>query len=355
MTKPNKIIIGVLGVVVVIGFTLGVFDFMKGLQQTENKTSLKLPDVGTSIPAGWYEHRINDTHIILTKEKILPDIGATEGYAYGEQINISVLPLSLSPEKWVAQKTHIDLDDVLVREAAWSIVDNGDNIIDDGDIKFLRIEHKTPAGSALSYYVFEDERIKVFSLYPLETQSVERLDILESVMRAYTRIGDNERIRIDGAITNIGGSWAQYRNEKLGIAFEYPSVINGEHIFVSEFDYSERDGVLADGGVGFYPDIRYGLINISVQHPPFTTLEEWFAWREEQVGYSIYTEGETIIDGERALITHTPQEAGAPLHPQDNRWRTTVFFKNGILYKIFTRAVPYEEVKRIWESFEVLN
>lgn len=306
----------------------------------------------TKLPEGWYAHRKSDSFIILTKQEELPDVGATEGYAYGEQITINVLPVDAPLEEWVGQN-FIDLDDVLVKEAAWSIVDNGDGIIDDGDITFLRVEHNTPADLQLSYYVFEDDRAYIFSLYPLEPQSAERLEALESVIRNYTSIGGNERLRINGAITDIDNSWSQYSNEGLGISFEYPSIVNGEKLFVSEFGSSEKRGINTERGVSFYPDSRYGFISISVQYPPFTTLEEWFAWREEQVGYSIYTEGETIIDGQRALITHTPQEAGAPLHPQENRWRTTVFFKNGVLYKIFTRAIPHEDVKRIWESFEV--
>lgn len=354
MKKSNKIFIGILGVFIVVGFVLGVFGFIKGLRQTENNSSLRLPSVEAMVPMDWYEHRLSDTHIILTRQADLPNIGATEGYAYGEQININVLPIDVSPEEWIAQKTHIDLDDVLVREAAWSIVDNGDNIIDAGDVKFLRVEHETPAAPQLTYYIFESDRVYVFSLYPLEPQSAERFGTLESAMRYYTSIGDNERIRIDGAVTDIGDGWTQYSNKELGIVFEYPSDVNGENTFVSEFGSSERDGVLTEGGVGFYPDSRYGFIGISVQYSPFTTLEEWFAWREAQVGYSIYTEGETVIDGQRALITHTPQEAGAPLFPQENRWRTTVFFKNGVLYKIFTRAISYENVKRIWENFRII-
>ncbi|PJE64293.1 MAG: hypothetical protein COU90_02480 [Candidatus Ryanbacteria bacterium CG10_big_fil_rev_8_21_14_0_10_43_42] len=349
MIKSYKIFIGIVVLFIIGGVIYGVYLIDRGMDMTKNE----LPDVRINIPPGWYEHRLSDTHIILTRQEDFPDIGATEGYAYGEQININVLPAGTPSKEWVSQN-FIDLDDVLVKEAAWSIVDNGDNIIDPGDITFLRVEHETPADPQLTYYVFEDEYVYVFSLYPLEPQNTERLDTLESVIRSYTSVGAEERIRIDGTIIALAGDWSAYRNETLGIAFEYPSVINGEDIFVSEFSASERDGVTTEGGVTFYPDSRFGFISISVQHAPFTTLEEWFAWREEQVGYSIYKDGEIMIDGHRALVTHTPQEAGAPLHPEENRWRTTVFFKNDKLYKIFTRAVPYEDVQKIWETFQVL-
>lgn len=356
MKKSHKIIIGIIGGFIAVGFVLGVVGFIKALQQTENDSPLALPNIGAMVPVGWYEHRLSDATIILTKQEELPDVGATEGYAYGEQIIITVLPLSVSPQEWATQKTQIDLDDVIVKEKAWSIVDNGDGIIDPGDITFLRVAHDSPAGLQLTYYVFEDKQVHHFSLYPYEPQSDERLEAFESVIRSYTNIGVDERVRIDGKITPVGKSWSRYHryhNEKLGISFEYPAVINEEKMFVSEFGSSERDGVITEGGVAFYPSNRFGFINVSVQKAPFTTLEEWFAWREEQVGYPVYRDGEAIIDGQRALITHTPQEAGAPLHPEENRWRTTVFFKNGILYKIITRAVPYEEVQKIWNTFQV--
>lgn len=350
LSKHTKLLITIFTAVLTAG-AIYLFYFID--HGTDYGTSIKLQDLGAGVPVEWYEHRLSDTHIILTRQKDLPEVGATEGYAYGEQINISVLPVSTPSKEWVSQN-FIDLNDVLVKEAVWSIVDNGDNIIDPNDITFLRVEHETPAQPQLTYYVFENERVYVFSLYPLEPQNAERLDALESVIRSYTSIGADERIRIDGAVTALENSWSAYRNEALGIAFEYPSVVNGEDIFVSEFGPSERGAITTEGGVAFYPDSRFGFISISVQHAPFATFGEWFSWREEQVGYSIYKDGETTIDGQRALITHTPQESGAPLHPEENRWRTTVFFKDGTLYKIFTRAVPYEDVQRIWETFQVL-
>jgi hypothetical protein len=46
-----------------------------------------LPDV--SVSAGWYAHRQNYASIIFTKTANLPLATATEGYAYGEQIDVS--------------------------------------------------------------------------------------------------------------------------------------------------------------------------------------------------------------------------------------------------------------------------
>jgi hypothetical protein len=51
-----------------------------------------LPDI--SAPAGWYAHRQNYASIIFTKTVDLPSSTATEGYAYGEQIDVSAEQLT---------------------------------------------------------------------------------------------------------------------------------------------------------------------------------------------------------------------------------------------------------------------
>lgn len=59
------------------------------------------------VPAGWYAH-IRDTstitNVILTKEKELPNVGATELAAYGEQIDISISTTSLSAEAYIEKQ-----------------------------------------------------------------------------------------------------------------------------------------------------------------------------------------------------------------------------------------------------------
>ena len=74
-----------------------------------------IPD---EMPPGWYAHQISDSHIILTKQKYLPDIGNTESYAYGDHISISVSKFDGdNPENWPHL---IWTDDVaLVKEKSW--------------------------------------------------------------------------------------------------------------------------------------------------------------------------------------------------------------------------------------------
>lgn len=127
-------------------------------QPEETANGVILSDKNISVPEGWHLHRLSNSYFLLTRQEKLPEIGGTELYAYGEQIGISVIPIDTTPEEWVAQKMHIDLDDVLVKKATWGMADG---------YKLLRVEHETPADPQLSEYLFTENVIYIFSLYPI--------------------------------------------------------------------------------------------------------------------------------------------------------------------------------------------
>ncbi len=118
------------------------------------KLSFPIPD---EIPPGWYSHQVSDSRIILTKEKELPNIGGTESYAYGDQINISVSEFDGSnPENWPHL---IWIDDVaLVKEKSWTDV---------GGMVALRVRHEAAgaSGEQITWYLFYDDRVYELSLY----------------------------------------------------------------------------------------------------------------------------------------------------------------------------------------------
>ncbi|MFC1720958.1 hypothetical protein ACFL0K_01755 [Patescibacteria group bacterium] len=122
--------------------------------------------VSAPIPKGWFMHRASNQHIMLTRSKELLDIEATEGYAYGEQINIDLIKIDMSPEEGVAQKTYIDLDDVLVLSKEWTI---------SYEQKILSVESEAAGFSGKQYtrYLFVDDFVYIVSLYPLETYDTE--------------------------------------------------------------------------------------------------------------------------------------------------------------------------------------
>lgn len=155
----------------------------KSFEKQESKTA-SLKGIEISLP-NWYTHHISDTHIILTKQETLPDIGATEGYAYGEQININVLPLDISPEEWVAQ--NIDLDDILVLSKEWSTFYGQ---------KLLVVESEAGGASGKQYtqYLFTDDVRYVISLYPLEVYDTSSEKYIRNTNAVYDARGILHRL-----------------------------------------------------------------------------------------------------------------------------------------------------------------
>lgn len=175
MNRFSKILIfGIAAVVVLATAIILLYFFTTPQKQTGhdfNSESLEeisddtdtvfLPDI-TPLK-NWYAHRMSDNTILLTRQQELPDVGATEGYAYGEQISINVVPTGESPETWVA--THIDLKDVLVLESEWSTYYGQ---------KLLTVEHEAGGASGKQYtrYLFVDGFVYRVSLFPLEIYDI---------------------------------------------------------------------------------------------------------------------------------------------------------------------------------------
>ena len=138
----------------------------------------------TQVPSGWYQHRMSDTHMLLTKQQELPDIGGTEGYAYGQQINIEVIKRDVPYKEWLALYVG---DDALVSSKEWSTISG---------YEFLRVEQEAggAAGKVLNYYVFVDDLVYIFSLYPLESydpiseeniRNTENIKALDYLLQAF--------------------------------------------------------------------------------------------------------------------------------------------------------------------------
>ena len=137
---------------------LGVFCNLIGDWRAEVISNLYLspPD---QLPLGWYVHRLNDSRIILTKQETLPDVGNTESYAYGEQIDMGVLKFDgdpQRPEDW-PQLAWTE-DKVLVKEKSWTQV---------GSMPALWIRHEPggASGGQITWYLFADDRVYELSLY----------------------------------------------------------------------------------------------------------------------------------------------------------------------------------------------
>ena len=111
-----------------------------------------------NLPEGWYAHRITDTSFFITRQKVLPDIGATETYAYGDQVGVYITINTLSPEIWMAQRSGFDLNDVaLIKSKIWT---------ESHGHPLLQVEHQTPASDQLTDFLFVGDRVYTISLYP---------------------------------------------------------------------------------------------------------------------------------------------------------------------------------------------
>lgn len=146
------------------------------------KNMRNLDPADFNIPTGWYMHEMNSGNLLLTRQKELPDIGATEGLAYGEQIAISSIKLDQPIDSWIAQRIPDD-DSLYISKERGTL--NGHQT--------LKVEHEAEAaGKILDYYIFSADHAYVFSLYPLETigsgktiRNTADIKILEQLVKEY--------------------------------------------------------------------------------------------------------------------------------------------------------------------------
>jgi hypothetical protein len=87
----------------------------------------------------------------------LPDIDA-EGYAYGDQVRVSLATTTLTADEWMAQHSGFDLNDTaLFFSQVWTKVH---------EHPLLQVEHHTPASDELTDFLFVGNRVYTISLYP---------------------------------------------------------------------------------------------------------------------------------------------------------------------------------------------
>ena len=119
----KKYFIGIVIIIaaLIIAATLVFF----ALKNRPNDAVLALPDIAA--PNGWYAHRVNDIgpqFILYTRSSTLPNIGATEGAAWGEQIDVDVATTTLSPEAFIANQGYFNDLVGKVFDSNWSTLNN---------------------------------------------------------------------------------------------------------------------------------------------------------------------------------------------------------------------------------------
>jgi len=139
-------------------------------QQPEESNSYTHPQNIYSIqyPVGWYPHELKDT-VALTREEEFSAPSGTEGYVLGEQILISVLPISeiagvKNFDEWLEANGMVEGSDSLIKKKEVEV--NG--------LKFVRSEmHAAGAGTRVLHYIhpLSAERLIILSHYPYKKSS----------------------------------------------------------------------------------------------------------------------------------------------------------------------------------------
>ena len=118
--------------------------------------------VNFDVPSEWFVN-IKQPDILLTKHEVLPEIGNTEVYAYGDSISITNLIIEISPEEWVKQS--FPNEDPLYKTKEWVEISGN-------DIFAVQAEAGGASGDVISYHYFNGNQVTIFSLYTADINSV---------------------------------------------------------------------------------------------------------------------------------------------------------------------------------------
>ena len=153
-SKRKKYILG--GVIIAAGVLIAAGIIFFASQKRSSENVLSLPAIAA--PSGWYAHPISNTNLIFTRDKILPKIGATEGYAYGEQIDVDVATTTLSPADYLANEGLTGpLAETFGASSSWSMLENH---------RIFTTEFAGEADKTMSKFLFASGTVYEFMLYP---------------------------------------------------------------------------------------------------------------------------------------------------------------------------------------------
>lgn len=165
-------------------------------------------------PSDWYPYPNGDA-VLLIKSKELPKIGDTEGYAYGEQIIVSVSELNgVWGEKISVAEYIKGFDPGIISKNEVTI--NG--------LSMVRIERSEEEANAntLHYLYFKNDKVFSFYLYPLDYGFSSNL--YNKNVKDFEKLISTFRFTEPTPKVDIS-NWKMYRNEKYGFDVNYPPVL----------------------------------------------------------------------------------------------------------------------------------
>lgn len=164
----KKYFIGI--VIIIAAVTIAASLIFFALKNRPNDAVLSLPDIAA--PSGWYSHHIKDIgpqFILYTRSSTLPNLGATEGTAWGEQIDVDVATTTLSPEDYI---THEGFDgpEGQIFESGWGTLD---------DFRLFTIRGQGAEGELFkAKFLFTSGTVYSFNLYPDDAKDYADLNLI---------------------------------------------------------------------------------------------------------------------------------------------------------------------------------
>lgn len=175
MSKKNFVIL------LIILTLLGI----AGVTYTKQKGAGQDVVSNFEIPNGWHKHQAQQTNVLLTRNDSLPTLNNTELWALGEQIRIETAVISESFEEWA--NAYI-ADEALTHVRKQYTANEHDGL-------WIEQEAAGADGEILVIYIFDDNKVHTFTLYPLyvydevskkRVRNSTGITTLETVVQNYT-------------------------------------------------------------------------------------------------------------------------------------------------------------------------
>ena len=144
----------------------------------ERKFSHEADGYSVTVPEGWYAHEL-DTGTIFLKTKTLPEVEATEGYAYGSQYGIVRTSMSDVPG---AESADDYLDGAVgLTDSVGNPILRGEVIVDGRSFTRVTVAAANEQGIFLSYFHFNGDVVFQLFNFPYSGNSTDSQNFLTMV------------------------------------------------------------------------------------------------------------------------------------------------------------------------------
>lgn len=221
-------------------------------------------------PASWSPHE-QTASVLFLKSATLPNVGATEGYAYGTQFSVSKRAIA-------AVKAGVTTKEQFLKEVVGTRDPDGNPItqekVNRGGLDMIRVVMNAAGadGKVLTYYYFSGDSVYTLSHYPYDATS-EDSKTFETVVTTF-------------APTNPTADWKTYESKVFGYSIKYPNT------WKIDSTRSSASEVVFDTGVA--TETRYAI-------KATKTAQNLEQWRDSLTFETVKQSSSTTIAGEPAI------------------------------------------------------